>query len=95
MNCFPILSFKIILLYNYACTSFGLNGYIVLHGFGQWLCFDDVPPTKLALQHSSLDFMVLFFVSPRKETSRGESDMTTSDEAHPQCGGVKVSLLVG
>ena len=37
-----------------------------------------VPPTKLALQHSSLDFMVLFFVSPREERS---DNMATFDEA--------------
>ena len=40
-----------------------------------------VPPTKLALQHSSLDYMVFFFVRPREGRIQGKSDdMATFDE---------------
>ena len=81
------------------CASYKIISIIIicfgLHGLYIGVFSQNVAPTKLALQHSSLDFMVLFFVSPRKETLGGKSDMTTSDEAHPQRGGVKVSLLVG
>ena len=41
-----------------------------------------VPPTKLALQHSSLDFMFFFFVRPREGGLQGKSDdVATFDES--------------
>ena len=35
---------------------------------------------EIGLQHSSRDFMFLFFFTQRKKTSGGKSDLTTSDK---------------
>ena len=56
------------LLWFCVLLSYEVNGY--KYCFICVSAVEYVPPTKLTLQHSSFDYMALFFVRPREERSR-------------------------